>query len=331
MHRLVADIGGTRARFRLLEGGGSHWWIRHEASWPSQNFQSLAEAIHCYLAQLSRTERAPIDSAWLAVAGPVRDGAVRFTNLPWKSDAESLRSRFGLPRVHLVNDLEALAHAVPQLQQEQLLPVQHGNAGTGCRLVIASGTGLGVAGWHGSGADIHVLPSEGGHADLAPVTVRQAALLRYLHRELAHVSYERVLSGPGLVTLHAFAVSQAMGGTTIRPEKSDVSPAHILELAEHQDPEALTAIELYSELLGSFAGNAALHWAATGGVYLAGGVAIHLHPYILCGPFIRAFADKGRMRPLLEGIPISLITDHQAGLDGITRLATGHDGRSSVY
>ena len=327
MHRLVADIGGTRARFRLLEGDGSQWWIRHETSWPSQDFQSLAEAIRCYLAQLSRTERAPIDSAWLAVAGPVRDGAVRFTNLPWQSDAESLRSQFGLPRVYLVNDLEALTHAVPQLQPEQLLPVQHGNAGKGCRLVIASGTGLGVAGWHGSGADIHVLPSEGGHADLAPVTERQAALLHHLRRDLAHVSYERVLSGPGLVTLYAFATGQATGRATIHPEPSDVSPARILELAEHRDPEALTAVELFSELLGSFAGNAALHWAATGGVYLAGGVAIQLHPYILCGPFTKAFADKGRMRLLLESIPVSLITDHQAGLDGISRLATNPSGQ----
>lgn len=324
MHILVADIGGTQARFRLLEGNHRKSWIRHEASWPSQRFQSLAEAVECYLTQLSRVERADIDSAWLAVAGPVRDGEISFTNLPWHTDTESLRARLDLPRVHLVNDLEALAYAVPHLKPEQQLTVQRGSPARGSQLVIASGTGLGVAGWHGSGPHTVVLPSEGGHCDLAPVTDRQMQLLLHLRQHLEHVSYERVLSGPGLATLHAFADRQAKGGKPTGPDPPDISAAHVVELGQQEDPVALTAIGLFTELLGSFAGNAALHWAATGGVYLAGGVAIRLHPYILCGPFITAFTDKGRMSPLMQRIPVTMITDHQAGLAGITRLAIQH-------
>ncbi|MCC5810869.1 MAG: glucokinase [Ectothiorhodospiraceae bacterium] len=327
MHILVADIGGTQARFRLLEGSHRTWWIRHEASWPSHRFQSLAEAVECCLAQLSRVERADIDSTWLAVAGPVRDGEVSFTNLPWHTDTESLRARLGLPRVHLVNDLEALAHAVPDLKPEQQLTVQRGSPGGGCQLVIASGTGLGVAGWHGSGRHTIVLASEGGHCDLAPVTDRQMELLLHLRQHLEHVSYERVLSGPGLATLHAFADRLAKGGKPTNPDPPDISPAHVVELAQQEDPVALTAIGLFTELLGSFAGNAALQWAATGGVYLAGGVAIRLHPHIVCGSFVTAFTDKGRMSPLMQRIPVTMIADHQAGLEGITHLAIHHPNR----
>lgn len=326
MYTLVADIGGTQARFRVLDCSSGECWIRHEATWPSQRFGSLAEAVACCLRQLSRLERADISSAWLAVAGPVRNGHVKFTNLPWEAHTDELRTQLCLPRIHLINDLEALAYAVPHLEEHQLLSIQPGapDGTDGSQLVIASGTGLGLAGWKCFDDHPVVLPSEGGHCDLAPVTDRQMDLLLYLRERYAHVSYERVLSGSGLTEIHAF-MKQRMGCTRANiDENTTYTPANVLEDAQKEDPLALATVELFTELLGSFAGNCALQWTSTAGVYLAGGVALRLYPYIVARPFTIAFQNKGRMQPLMTRIPVKLISDHQAGLEGISWLATAH-------
>lgn len=322
MSLLVADIGGTQARFRLIEAGDSGWHARHTSDSSSRQFGSLGEAVAHYLAGLTRIERADIRAAWLAVAGPVHGRQARFSNLPWRADADALCAELRLPAVHLVNDLEALAHGVASLPEEKLIPIRKGFGDGGCQMVISSGTGLGVAAWRLQGDHIEVFPSEGGHCDLAPVTPTHCELLRYLHGEYGHVSYERVLSGPGLATLYRFVVRQQDRDDSWALAPSDASPEAVTRLAgEHNDPGALAAIRLYAELLGAFAGNAALQSLATGGVYFAGGVATRLHPYLIGEPLAGTFADKGRMQSLLEAIPLKAVTGGEPGLAGITRLA----------
>ena len=320
MFVLAADIGGTYARFRLLEANQQDRRIHHEADWPSGEFPGLGEAVEHYLSQLSRAERADIAGAWLGVAGPVQNKCVRFTNLPWKAEADTLCAQLRLREVHLVNDLEALAHAIPTLQRHQLLTVQPGKVGTGPRVVIAIGTGLGVAALVSTSAGQYSFASEGGHVDFAPCNETHLELLHHLRARFEHVSYERVLSGNGLTSLYQFQCLQR--GRPADVPAAALSPAQIVEAAENgADTEALAAIETFVETLGAFAGNVALQWLSTGGLYLAGGIATRLHPYFTGPSFSAALHNKGRMRELMTGIPVSLILDRHAGMEGISEMA----------
>lgn len=319
---LVGDIGGTFSRFRLLEPSNGYSRIRHTATWRSTDFGSLEEAIDCYLKQLSRLERARIQSSWLAVAGPVQGNRVQFTNLPWETDAESLEMALRLPQVHLVNDLEALAHAVPSFRNQDVVNVQGEHSkNTGRGLVIAVGTGLGTATWEQTATGIHTHPSEGGHTDFAPLNELHLRLLRDLQADYEHVSYERLLSGDGLSRIYQHLQDPSEPGSDDRTAPTFRSPEQIMLLADREhNVIAQRALHLFSELLGAFAGNAALHAMATAGVLLAGGLCVRLHPYIVSDHFRNAFCAKGRMRPLLESIPVSVASNPDAGLIGMTQL-----------
>lgn len=321
MYLLTGDIGGTHTRFRLLQKDREQWRIRHQTSWPSGQLHSLTDAAERYLSGiLSQRQREAIAGAWLAVAGPVQNNRVDFSNLPWRADAHSLAEDLRLPAVHLVNDLAALAHAIPFLERDKQAVIQQGVENDARKLVIATGTGLGVATWQETVAGIEVFPSEGGHCDLAPGSAGHLDLLRYLFDDLEHVSYERVLSGPGLVTLYHFSRRNAAPPL---PDlaATEVSATWVAEQARQGDPSARLAMTLFVELLGAFAGTLALQWLAGGGVYLAGGVTSGLYPSLQSPAFITAFHNKGRMRPLMERIPVMAITRADAGLEGISRLA----------
>jgi len=325
MKVLVGDIGGTNARFRLLEGEGHQWCLRHQSTWSSPQFESLEALLEELMTNFSRLEKATIDEAWLAVAGPVREGRVSFTNLPWHADSHALAARFGWNRVSLVNDLEALAHAVPSLGGKDLMPLQHASPGNANRLVVAVGTGLGVAMLKTQNDGVQVFASEGGHTDFAPTDPADFRLLEYLRTRYGHISQERILSGRGLADLYRFVCHEQ--GTP--PEDAlldaDDPAAAINQRAESsQAPMAVAAIERFSALLGRFVGNAALFSAALGGVYLCGGVATRLHPYLTSAAFLDAFLDRGRMKPMMEQIPVCTIASTEVGLDGITALATRH-------
>ena len=324
---LAADIGGTRARFRVIECSANGWRIRHEITWPSGSFDSLEHALEHCLEQLSRPERAGLAAAWLAVAGPVQNQEVRFTNLPWETSAAALAPRLGLPAVHLVNDLEAIAHGMPSLTPDERIPLQAGVVQHGPGLVISVGTGLGMAAWHEIDGKPLVFPTEAGHIDFAPQGASQDRLLQELRAIHGHVSYEHLLSGSGLVHLYEFTCREA--GTRPSPalESAPDPAAVVTRLADRErDPNARTAIDLCGSLLGTFAGNGALQWLATGGVHLCGGVIDRIHPYLEAGAFLYAFRHKGRMRRLMERIPIAVITRREAGLEGITRLAIREHG-----
>lgn len=319
MQILVGDIGGTRTRLRLLERDANDWHIRHETIRRSRDFDSLDAALDGFLTELSPPERMKLHSAWLAVAGPVAGGRARFTNLPWECDEHHLATRLGLQDVHLVNDLEALSQAIPALGPQHLVSLQQATAAaSGRQLIVSVGTGLGLASWSAEDGNSAIMASEGGHSDFAPMDDEQASLARALAKSFSHVSYERVLSGDGLLRTYRF-FAQRTGATVTR----GMTPRGIVQLADqHDDPTAEAAVRLFARSLGAFVGNAALYTMASGGVYIAGGVIAGLHPWLRHPDFFRAFQEKGRLRSLLADIPVHAVTVNEPGLEGITQLAT---------
>ncbi|MGM0632031.1 MAG: ROK family protein [Pseudomonadota bacterium] len=330
VHFLVGDIGGTRVRLRVVEADREGWRIRHEAEWHSHDFDSLETAVLSFLDELSRSERCALQGAWLAVAGPVIDGRVQFTNLPWETDRRVLSSRLALPEVHLVNDLEAMAHIIPALDRRSLVTIQRGRASPGRGLLVSVGTGLGMTTWSGRSCHLDVLPSEGGHSDFAPRTEWQAALSGWMDRRYRHVSYERLASGTGLAALYDFIHEQAGSRPADEAASDRKRPAEIVRRAGVGDERACEAIDQFARILGAFCGNAALHAMATGGVYLAGGVIRSIHPYLSEDNFNHPFRDKGRMETLLRRVPVHALTSPEPGLEGITRLAMSRDLRSLI-
>jgi glucokinase len=303
---LVADIGGTNARFGLAD------LERLELSEVRQvrcaEHPSLEAALGDYLGALA----APPNQAAIAVAGPVTGNEVSLTNLPWSFAKEALCRRFGFQQVRLFNDFAALALSLPHLAEAELhqiggeAPVAHA-----AKAVLGPGTGLGVAGLVWSGQDWVALPGEGGHMTLGAEDERQLALLERLRKGRARLSAERALSGPGLAELYqAVAASKGLSPETLQP--NDV----ILRGLDGEDEIAAEALELFIDWLGRFAGDAALLLGARGGIYLGGGIAPKLVRKLSAGAFRRAFEDKGRMAPYVAAIPVYVILAEFATLKG---------------
>lgn len=316
---LVGDIGGTNARFRLLGCSDGRWQILGDARFPSASCPSLEASVERALAALVGSRRGSLQDAWLAVAGPVAGGRGRLTNLGWDVDATALALAHGLEEVHVVNDLEALAFGMAALDETELLVLQDGAAdASAMHVVIAVGTGLGVAAWRWRGGVVEVLPSEVGHSDLAPATARELQLFASLAAHHRHVSWERVLSGAGLEALYAFLATAGA-----RREGLLFETATIARLAcEGRDPDAVAATGMFVDLLAAFAGNTALQWLARGGVYLTGGVVDGILPLLRREHgFIERFRDKGRMSPLLSGLKVGVALVPDLGLAGVSLMA----------
>jgi glucokinase len=312
---LLADIGGTHARFALHLPG--------EAAPPRQTVLRVAdhptpeEAIAAALAELG----GPAPSrAVLAVAAPVGEGPVRLTNAPWVLAAPAITVRFGFSSVRLVNDFEALAWSLPHFSASELVPLGAGTVPTkgAPSVVLGPGTGLGVAGYvPGVGA----IATEGGHVDLPATSPEEDAVLARLRARFVRVSAERALSGPGLVNLQQ-AVAEIRG--TEVPERT---PAEVAEAAlSGACPVAAEALELFWHWLGVVTGNLALSWGARGGVYLAGGILPRLADRLDAAAFRARFEDKGRMRPYLAAIPVQVVIHPQPAFPGLAALAEALPG-----
>ncbi len=304
---LAGDIGGTTTRLAIAEAGVGLPILLLEREYDSDAHDGLESIVDQFLNQVAS---APPEASCFAVAGPVRGNQARITNLPWIVDAGSLQTRFDIGRVSLINDLQAVCTAIPHLGPADLQTLQEG-AGVehGVRAVIGAGTGLGEGFLVWNGKDYDSFPSEGGHVDFAPRSPRQSALLDYLNQRHDHASYERVLSGPGLETIYAFL----RGDSAARTKAAEISE-HAME---GSDAVAGAALDLFVEIYGAQAGNLALTCLATGGVYIAGGIAPKILPKLTEGDrFVRAFRDKGRMHPLLEAIPVAVVTHPEPGLIG---------------
>lgn len=314
MSCLLADVGGTRTRFALLADGrlGPIESLRTGA------YASAHDAVHHFLN--SQPEDVVVDRAVIAAAGPVSGGRCKLTNAPWTLDAESLRQTLHLQSVDLVNDLEALAWAVPHLGDDDIKPVGEGGAVTGgAVVVIAPGTGLGLS-CYLPGVDGRIVASEAGHATLAASDAGDAAILEILRRRFGHVSAERVLSGAGLVNLQGALAMQ----DGVEPGSSTAE--EIVRGAVHGAPRHGAVLDLFCAFLGSFAGDMALTFAARGGVLIAGGIAPHILPALQGSSFRARFAGKGRFAGYVERIPTSVIVRPEPTFLGLAALAAPGSG-----
>jgi glucokinase len=322
--RIAGDIGGTRARLVLLAPSGRV--VRHQVL-ESKAFPSLEAAIQAFLG-----ERPPrLSAAAFGVAGPVVDQRCKATNLPWVVDARVLSRKLRVKRVRLVNDLVALAIGAQRVPPSKLHVV--GGAGApkkkGANVaVIAAGTGLGEAllVWDTAAARFVPSATEGGHAEFGPNDPAQAELYLWMQARHGHVSWERLVSGMGLGNLYAFF--REAKGMAERPEHEAslaAAPdrnALISQLgAEGTSEPAARAVEMFARLYGAEAGNLALKSLASGGVYVCGNIAAKMLPVLERHGFREAFEDKGRLRPLMQAIPMAVVLDSDVGLSGAKQVA----------
>ena len=321
-YTLAADIGGTKTLFQLSMDNDA---VVFEQEYASQQFVSFDLVLAAFLSQ-DQVKQCKIEHACFAVAGPVFEREAQVTNLPWHLNADELSEHFNIQHIHLCNDFEAIAHGIACLSDDELITLQQGKVdNTQPRVVIGAGTGLGQALLFPVNNAWQVVPTEGGHTDFAPTDNLQTLLLEHLIERFGHVSYERVLSGIGLVTIYEFlrAYKQYDENPQLRQNMMTGDPAAaISQFANEQgDPLALESLDLFIQIYGAQAGNLALTVSPRGGVYIAGGIAAKNSERMQSGLFINAFIAKGRMKSLLEKMPVHLITQPKVGVLGAQLLA----------
>ena len=317
-----ADVGGTTTKVALARFEGSIPRVLKRAFYPSRQYASLDLVIAQFLAEAEVAPHAgAIGGACFAVAGPVEQGRAKLTNLSWRPDEMEIARVFGFPRVRIINDFAAAGHGIAYLSGDDLLTLQAGEpVEHEARAVVGAGTGLGVAtlDWDPGGWEVHA--SEGGHTDFAPIDAIQDQLLSYLRSLFGRVSYERVISGPGLPRIFEFLERSGSGVPTralaAAIQAGDPSRA-IAEFAlSKTDDLAVRALDIFVSAYGAFAGNIALTTLAHGGVYVAGGIAPKIAEKLKDGTFIGAFAAKGRFQKLLHAVPVHVVMNSHVGLYG---------------
>jgi len=309
---LAGDIGGTKTLLQLVDFEGDGRAVALETRYESGAYVTFDAMLRDFV---SHTDAQTIDAACFAVAGPVIGNKAHVTNLQWTMVANDLARDFAIQRVSLINDFYAVALGVPLLTSADLLSL---NAGTRVEhapiAILGAGTGLGEAALVFDGAKWNVVPSEGGHADFAPQDEEQAALFSQLHAKLGHVSWERVLSGQGLVAIHNFL-------SGVDREYDEKIPMEIAAATDAGDVTAQHTFEIFVDVYGAEAGNMALRLLSRGGVFLAGGVAAKNTRHFTNGKFVSAFMRKGRFASLLETIPVDVIVNPAVGLIGAVEMA----------
>jgi glucokinase len=327
---LAGDVGGTKTLLGLFERGGAGERPRPVLirEFGTLDFDSFEEIVDEFLGVRDGAAAAPIEVMCVGVAGPVNGLVARLTNVPWIVNLGLLAPRAGRARLKLLNDLEAMAHAVAHLEPDEFAVLQEGIANPrGNAALIAAGTGLGEALLHNVNGRFLPSPSEGGHADFGPRNAREIELTAFAMRERGRVEVETLLSGPGIVNIYRFV----HGGAAVDgPRYADVgcegvadgtdiadAPAQITEAAlSGACLRCAETLNLFVDLYGSEAGNLALRSVATAGLYVGGGIAPKILPALETGRFLEAFRDKPPMSDLLATIPIRVILNEQAGLLG---------------
>lgn len=314
---LVADIGGTHARFGLVEVPGLA--VTQVQRLRTADYAQLSDAARAYLAALPTSLTRP-GYACLAVAAPLDGDEVRFINHPWRFSREALQRELGLERLLLLNDFEALALALPHLTAAGLRAHPPGpghspsDAPRGTLAVVGPGTGLGVAGLIHTPSGWHAIPGEGGHVTLAACDDFEVAVLAAARRELAHVSAERLLSGVGLPLLHR-AVAAASGRSIDVAMRTEAILQRGLD-GDRRDADCARTLTVFCAMLGTVAGNVALTLGARGGVYIGGGIVPRIADFFFASAFRERFEAKGRYRDYMSAIPTALIIDPQPALTG---------------
>lgn len=319
MKVLVGDIGGTNARFALIEVVEGRFELKAEATLPSGRFPSFSDALLTFLESTPGARGA--QSASFGIAGPVRDNCCATTNLPWVVEGQRIASTLGLSEVRLLNDLEAAAWGLTVLEPNGVRSLHPGkNGASGNRALLAPGTGLGEAVLIWNGRRHHAFATEGGHGDFGPADELQIELWRFLNRLHGHVSWERVASGPGLVEIFRFLLEhegQQEPGW-LEAELRNGSAAAAISRHAHDESCRICAktLDVFFSTLGAEAGNLALRTLATGGIYLSGGIVLKLLPELMRSKFMSAFTAKGRFQRLVEEIPVWVVVDDRLALWG---------------
>jgi len=324
---LAGDIGGTHARLAFFDATDGKLRLHSSSVFPSREYGGLDEIV----AKFAATSEVQADSACFGIAGPVRNGRVEASNLPWVVEGKRLADELHLDHARLINDLEANAWGISTLEPGDVVGLnQVKGTPIGNQAVISAGTGLGEAGMYWDGSRFRIFASEGGHSDFAPRSEIETDLLRYLRERFGHVSYERIVSGPGLVNIFQFLRDTGRGSepSWLSEEMQHSDPAVAISRAalEAKCPLCEQTVAIFVSIYGAEAGNLALKLMATGGVYLGGGIAPKLLPK-LSGPlFMQSFVGKGRMQSLMESIPVKVITNENAALMGAARCAVTRAG-----
>jgi glucokinase len=319
---LAGDIGGTNSRLAYFQPQNGHLRLVSERVFPSRQHSEFGEIVVKFLDDSGTRPEA----ACFGIAGPVRNGRVETSNLPWVIEQSLLAKQIHLPATLLINDLEASAWGIGALSTADLVPlnVVRGPA-IGNQGVIAPGTGLGEAGLFWDGKVHQVFACEGGHTDFAPQNDVQIELLRFLKSRFGHVSYERILSGPGLVNVYEFLrdAGLAKESTEVAAQIKTGDPAAVISSAAMDGSSELAekALDIWISVYGAEASNLALKILATGGLFLGGGISPKILSKLKGPVFMESFLYKGRLRPLIEAIPVQVVTNDKAGLLGAARCA----------
>jgi len=318
---LAGDVGGTKVRLALFDFINGELKHTRNQAFPSQHYLGLEEIVGEFLAGEK------ITAACFGVPGPVRDGRLRLTNLPWTLDRRELQSQLKLDFIFLINDLQASGYGIAELPPDQILTLSEGDASQmGNRALISAGTGLGEGFLVWDGHNHIPYPSEGGHADFAPRNEDEFDLLRFLRQKYnGRVSFERVVSGVGLTNIFEF----------LRDVRGLEVPASLAERMLQEDPNAVITelamaakseicertLDLFVSAYGAEAGNLALKVMAIGGLYVGGGIAPRIISKLKDGTFMKAFIDKGRLSQLLVNTPVRIILDSLSPLLGAAAYA----------
>jgi len=327
---LAGDVGGTKVHLALYSFEGGRLKALRDQKFPAHEFARLDDVVHRFLGEgdgHAASDPKEILAACFGCPGPVRDGRIQLTNLPWQLDVRELRPSLGIEHVFLINDLEANGYGIPELAEDAVYSLHEGNAAAvGNRGLVSAGTGLGEALLIWDGKKHVPVPSEGGHCDFAARTDREIALLEYLRKTLnGRVSFERVVSGIGIKNIYAF----------LRDDQGIEEPQWLRDRMAAEDANAVIGkcaedgssllcyetMQMFSAALGAEAGNVALKVLAMGGMYLGGGIAPKTLKTLEGGAFAQAFLDKGRLSSLLETIPVRVILDDTCALLGAAAYA----------
>jgi glucokinase len=324
---LAGDIGGTNSRLGLFSEAPGRLHLEVETVYPSREHSGLAEIVTTFLAE----QGASVSQAAFGIAGPVLNGVVSTPNLPWVIDQAELARVSNIEHISLINDLEAHASGVGDLETTDFVILNAGMQFSGNAALIAAGTGLGEACLYWDGARHCPFACEGGHSDFAPRNDVEVGLLNYLLKKHGRVSYERILSGRGLKNIYDF-----LRDCNVEREP----PALLEELTQAKDPAAVItkhgmtetsgicahALDIFVSVYGAEAGNLALKLMATAGVFISGGIVARILPKLSSAAFMMAFVAKGRLQALLEKIPVKVVTNDRVGLIGAARYAVTNPG-----
>jgi glucokinase len=313
---LASDVGATKTLVGLFSPAANRPGLVEARTFTTGDHPSL-ESIVAEFLEAGRFSRNAVTAATFGVAGPIVDQVAELTNVPWRVSAAAVAEAFGFPHVTLLNDLESMAYSVSVLRPDELAFLQPGRrVATGNAALIAAGTGLGEALLHFVDGRFIPSPTEGGHADFAPRTPDEIALLEHVIRWNGRADYECVISGPGLVNIHRFTHP---GGCPVcdTERDADAAPSMISRAALARTcPGCVHALELFVSIYGAEAGNLALRSVATAGVFVGGGIAPKILPALQDGRFIEAFRAKAPMEELASLVPVAVILNERAGLLG---------------